>query len=199
VTRLGLIAAALLMTGCSRHVSGVAVGPAGACTWKMDAYERACVASDRTGGGEWETRKLLCGSDAYLCGAPRTCHCSGEGVSCPKAAGVWVSLKSRTCRVGVFPPENGMCPLVVSTTSDTLASDGTGEIPFGFLETDVCGHRFACKCESFSIPDVACDASMSRNGDHCVLTQRLDPYEYNREVANGTSVTVCGKSYTCTL
>jgi hypothetical protein len=195
--RLGLIGVALLMVACPKHVAGVAAGPAGACTWKMDAYDRACVAGDRLGSGEWETRKLLCGSDAYLCGERRTCHCVGEGISCPKAAGVRVSFKRANCRVSAFPPVDGMCSLVGDTIDEIMPPDEMGELPFGSVETDMCGHRFSCNCASFVIPDEACDASLSQRGDHCQLRQPMGEIAYERSLTPGASATVCGKTFVC--
>jgi hypothetical protein len=199
MTRLGLLACAVVLAGCPRHVSGIAMRPAGACTWKIDSFEGACVAADRTGAEEWDARRIPCGSEAYLCGERRACHCGGERFSCPKAEGVSVMLTSPTCMLILHPPENGMCPLYGGTHTDKEFPDGLGALAFGFVETDMCGHPFSCSCKSFSIPETACNASISRFGDHCVLTQRLDAYEYRREVANGATVTVCSKSYTCTL
>jgi hypothetical protein len=165
----------------------------------MEPYDFACVAGDRIGSGEWETRRLLCGSDAYLCGERRTCHCIGEGISCPKAAGVQVSIRHANCRVSVFPPVDGMCSMVGDPIDEIMPSDRIGELPFGPVETDVCSHRFSCSCASFVIPDGACVASLSQKGDHCQLRQPMGEVEYERSLAPGASVTVCGKTFVCAL
>jgi hypothetical protein len=116
-----------------------------------------------------------------------------SAVACMHATATRLHFRSGNCFWVTGAPVDGTCQVAHQYPygeKSVAKADGWDE---------VCGTGFQCSADSFWIPDDACDAGILRKGDHCVLIQSKGPWRYDRQIQDGTSVNICGQSYTCDL